>query len=63
MPVPEHFVWLVTEKLCKVLAYLNFGQRWDEEGQPEGEQANWVKIFHRDLVSILVSSCYEHGPH
>ncbi|KAI1660020.1 hypothetical protein F4813DRAFT_401031 [Daldinia decipiens] len=45
-PVPEHFVWLVAERLATAIRFLMFGMPPGSHDEPE----DWEYISHRDLV-------------
>ncbi|KAI0385606.1 hypothetical protein F5Y04DRAFT_292100 [Hypomontagnella monticulosa] len=45
--VPDHFIWIVAERLAEALVYFNFGIRPGEDTAPN----NWALISHRDLAS------------
>ncbi|RYP33487.1 hypothetical protein DL767_004765 [Monosporascus sp. MG133] len=45
-PVPEHFIWLVAQRLAEAIRFFNFGA----EPGTDDEKAPWDVIYHRDLA-------------
>ncbi|KAI1098041.1 hypothetical protein F4804DRAFT_338610 [Jackrogersella minutella] len=51
-PIPEHFIWLVAERLCEAIRYFNFGTH-PVHGTPPvfgRKKKAWTLISHRDLA-------------
>ncbi|RYP13738.1 hypothetical protein DL765_006754 [Monosporascus sp. GIB2] len=45
-PVPEHFIWLVAQRLAEAIRFFNFGA----EPGADDEKVPWNVIYHRDLA-------------
>ncbi|RYP61469.1 hypothetical protein DL769_007695 [Monosporascus sp. CRB-8-3] len=45
-PVPEHFIWLVAQRLAEAIRFFNFGA----EPGTDDEKVPWDVIYHRDLA-------------